>query len=139
MTLPDGNRILRSMTWQEFENLVLASKTAHKDALEDAGDVGHIAHAWIERYIKAVLYYGAASMQVQELLARFPADDRATNCCLAALDWMRNHNVRWLGTERKVYSRKYGYAGTMDGLRSEERRVGKECLRLCRSRWSPYH
>ena len=28
----------------------------------------------------------------------------------------------------------------MDKLvRSEERRVGKECLRLCRSRWSPYH
>ena len=25
------------------------------------------------------------------------------------------------------------------GDRSEERRVGKECLRLCRSRWSPYH
>ena len=24
-------------------------------------------------------------------------------------------------------------------LRSEERRVGKECVRLCRSRWSPYH
>jgi RNA polymerase sigma-70 factor (ECF subfamily) len=24
-------------------------------------------------------------------------------------------------------------------LRSEERRVGKECRRLCRSRWSPYH
>ena len=24
-------------------------------------------------------------------------------------------------------------------LRSEERRVGKECLWLCRSRWSPYH
>jgi TRAP-type mannitol/chloroaromatic compound transport system substrate-binding protein len=23
--------------------------------------------------------------------------------------------------------------------RSEERRVGKECRRLCRSRWSPYH
>jgi hypothetical protein len=25
------------------------------------------------------------------------------------------------------------------GERSEERRVGKECRRLCRSRWSPYH
>ena len=24
-------------------------------------------------------------------------------------------------------------------LRSEERRVGKECLAVCRSRWSPYH
>jgi catalase-peroxidase len=26
-----------------------------------------------------------------------------------------------------------------DAERSEERRVGKECRRLCRSRWSPYH
>src|SRR3546814_20100313 len=24
-------------------------------------------------------------------------------------------------------------------IRSEERRVGKECVRPCRSRWSPYH
>ena len=24
-------------------------------------------------------------------------------------------------------------------IRSEERRVGKECRALCRSRWSPYH
>ena len=33
----------------------------------------------------------------------------------------------------------YGlFAKAMDE-RSEERRVGKECLRLCRSRWSPYH
>src|SRR3546814_3787833 len=27
-------------------------------------------------------------------------------------------------------------AGT---IRSEERRVGKECVSTCRSRWSPYH
>src|SRR3546814_13141422 len=25
------------------------------------------------------------------------------------------------------------------GFRSEERRVGKECVSPCRSRWSPYH
>ena len=31
------------------------------------------------------------------------------------------------------------YAETDYFHRSEERRVGKECLRLCRSRWSPYH
>src|SRR3546814_19392325 len=34
--------------------------------------------------------------------------------------------------------------GTVGGLfaafsRSEERRVGKECVSTCRSRWSPYH
>ena len=27
----------------------------------------------------------------------------------------------------------------VNGARSEERRVGKECRALCRSRWSPYH
>src|SRR3546814_7319818 len=26
-----------------------------------------------------------------------------------------------------------------EGTRSEERRVGKECVSTCRSRWSPYH
>src|SRR3546814_4375619 len=26
----------------------------------------------------------------------------------------------------------------VDALRSEERRVGKECVSTCRSRWSPY-
>src|SRR3546814_5396876 len=33
---------------------------------------------------------------------------------------------------------KYRAAGTA-GKRSEERRVGKECVSTCRSRWSPYH
>ena len=37
--------------------------------------------------------------------------------------------------ERSSIFSQYG----LDVLRSEERRVGKECLRLCRSRWSPYH
>src|SRR3546814_4671241 len=34
------------------------------------------------------------------------------------------------------------YAFTEQGvasMRSEERRVGKECVSTCRSRWSPYH
>src|SRR3546814_13780069 len=29
--------------------------------------------------------------------------------------------------------------GLIGFLRSEERRVGKECVSTCRSRWSPYH
>src|SRR3546814_15847846 len=29
--------------------------------------------------------------------------------------------------------------GEGDVARSEERRVGKECVSTCRSRWSPYH
>ena len=38
-----------------------------------------------------------------------------------------------------VLSMLASYAVAMSVKRSEERRVGKECVRLCRSRWSPYH
>src|SRR3546814_15812619 len=33
----------------------------------------------------------------------------------------------------------YGTFGLGSQARSEERRVGKECVSTCRSRWSPYH
>src|SRR3546814_3219177 len=32
-----------------------------------------------------------------------------------------------------------GKTETFQALRSEERRVGKECVSTCRSRWSPYN
>src|SRR3546814_3581460 len=35
-------------------------------------------------------------------------------------------------------SRPFAY-GHVELWRSEERRVGKECVSTCRSRWSPYH
>ena len=31
------------------------------------------------------------------------------------------------------------YSRLISTNRSEERRVGKECASMCRSRWSPYH
>src|SRR3546814_1322184 len=39
--------------------------------------------------------------------------------------------------EQMAYKLKQGRL--LCGLRSEERRVGKECVSTCRSRWSPYH
>src|SRR3546814_17961973 len=50
---------------------------------------------------------------------------------------------------RSTYSSSSSYGGTSSssssdsgsysGGRSEESRVGKECVSTCRSRWSPYH
>ena len=37
------------------------------------------------------------------------------------------------------YLRMSYYERWLARMRSEERRVGKECVSLCRSRWSPYH
>ena len=33
----------------------------------------------------------------------------------------------------------HAHPAIVAAVRSEERRVGKECLAVCRSRWSPYH
>src|SRR3546814_9009024 len=40
---------------------------------------------------------------------------------------------------RRVFSPVFGKDGFMMRRRSEERRVGKECVSTCRSRWSTYH
>jgi hypothetical protein len=47
--------IVPAMSLSEFTKLCLEAKSAHKDTLEDAGDVGHMAHRWIEGWIKAGL------------------------------------------------------------------------------------
>src|SRR3546814_2313413 len=46
-----------------------------------------------------------------------------------------------LGLAAVLYraAEKNGIKYIVEGHRSEERRVGKECVSTCRSRWSPYH
>src|SRR3546814_13975569 len=44
--------------------------------------------------------------------------------------------------DARVDAQGQAVAGGVDGVdypRSEERRGGKECVSMCRSRWSPYH
>jgi hypothetical protein len=97
---------------EEFVKAVLKAKTAHRERLEDAGNVGTQAHNWIEGFIKH-------SITVEKPnVIEFPVslDERVNNCCWAATKWMLSHNVRWVCTERKVYSQGYEYAGTLDGV-----------------------
>src|SRR3546814_3758200 len=44
-----------------------------------------------------------------------------------------------LGHSGPKGSTRVGWEGYDVPLRSEERRVGTECVSTCRSRWSPYH
>src|SRR3546814_9416389 len=46
----------------------------------------------------------------------------------------------WKKATMKQYKGNTAICGVgVDLNRSEERRVGKECVSTCRSRWSPYH
>jgi hypothetical protein len=108
-----AERILSSVQFpiseEELKAVVLKAKSAHRERLEDAGTVGKQAHNLIEEYIKRELRQGDDPPSKIE-------DERVQNCYEAALSWMRSHNVRWVCTERKVFSRKYDYAGTLDGI-----------------------
>ena len=110
----DGSLVIPPMPFEKFSELAMAAKTAHKDKLEDAGDVGKMAHDFIEQYIKCLIGRDYAS--IQGMMNRMCPDERANSCILAALGWMKAHNVRWISTERKVYSKKHDCCGTLDGL-----------------------
>ena len=47
-------------------------------------------------------------------------------------------NTRNIGIMAHIVTEALESAG-FEVVRSEERRVGKECASMCRSRWSPYH
>src|SRR3546814_6602643 len=51
---------------------------------------------------------------------------------LRARDQSSGHSVVGSGVDRAI-------PASGISQRSEERRVGKECVSTCRSRWSPYH
>src|SRR3546814_11048466 len=53
----------------------------------------------------------------------------------------RKHRAGMLAVERRRSTNAARRGGELDRQtdRSEERRVGKECVSTCRSRWSPYH
>src|SRR3546814_12237194 len=56
------------------------------------------------------------------VLSRCRGSPATSRCLRGKKRALPNSTVRWAG-----------------GWRSEERRVGKECVSTCRSRWSPYH
>src|SRR3546814_15268557 len=49
--------------------------------------------------------------------------------------WYAFRGAIWISSDSGVDLR----SKISNEFRSEERRVGKECVSTCRSRWSPYH
>src|SRR3546814_1932513 len=71
--------------------------------------------------------------------------DWSSDVCSSDLGFGRRGDFRQYLVQRRIVAFRHGDVGRRLGgwlfrvLRSEERRVGKECVSPCRSRWSPYH
>lgn len=117
----DAKKLFESV----LDDIIASAKKADRESLEAAGEIGHEAHAWIENVIKTILS-GDEDRRL-ELFAKLPTDERSANACVAAIVWMSEHNVRWISTERKVFSLQHGYAGTMDGLATVDSCSDRTC------------
>lgn len=116
----DFNMFTTRLSPEAFYDLVMSAKKAPRDIKEDAADLGTLAHNCLEDSIRAamgniLIFHDDQGATVTEII-NWPVEPRSINCVKAAFDWMQKHHVRWLETERKVYSKKHCYAGTMDGL-----------------------
>ena len=106
--------VVKKLYEETLDNILSQAKKADEEELEDAGEVGHVAHDHIEKIIKSILTNDEDRRM--ELLAKLPEDERSSNGAIAAICWIVEHKVRFVSTERRVFDRQHGFAGTCDGV-----------------------
>lgn len=124
MLNPDGS--VKDFSTEELLAWFEEARKEHKKELNKAGDIGTLAHNTLEAAITYAIENTGGVVQVCPTVSgdapnRYePAPDpqhviKAQNCVNRAHEWMVAHNVRWIATEYKIYSREYNYTGTGDG------------------------
>ena len=118
-SMVDKSRVL--MAWQEkltreylegfigkklTEDIVKDSTSLHRKRKDEAADSGTQVHDWVETYIKAKL--------ARKPLPEMPKDEKILNGAIAFVDWVKDNKVKFLASEKMVYSKKYKYVGLLD-------------------------
>lgn len=99
---------LKSVT----ESDIYAGCTLHEEKKAEAASIGDEAHNWIENYVQGKEVEMPERREVQLAINAF-------------LDWEAANKVKFLSSERVVYSKKHDYIGKMD---IEAKVNGKLCL-----------
>lgn len=87
---------------------IFEAQDMHRKKKEEAADLGTKIHDWCEQYIKAKLKIKGYDMP------DMPEDQSIQIGVNAFLDWEKEHKVKFVSSERVVYSRKNNYIGKMD-------------------------
>lgn len=85
----------------QIGELLKEAKGAYRKKKEAAADLGSLVHKWIEDYIKG-------------LKPELPINPQMKLSIDAFLKWEKDNKVKFIESERVVYSRKYNFAGTCD-------------------------
>lgn len=79
------------------------AKKLHTDKLQEAATTGSKVHDWIEEYIR-------------KKNPEMPEEKNVLIGVNAFLDWVKENRVNFTEAEEPVYSKKYGYCGTLDAV-----------------------
>jgi len=93
---------------EQFEELVLLAKKAHRMEKEASADVGTRVHSWIEQYIIAKIY--------KNNIPEVPVEKDLVSPIASFLEWEKVNHIVWEEAEKVIYSKRYDYAGTLDFL-----------------------
>ncbi len=100
------------------EELICVASNIDEIEKEEAGVVGTAIHDWCEKYIKNSL---GEPVDMPEMPDRKEIQIGVN----AFLDWEKEHNVKFISSERVVYSKKHDFIGKMD---IEAKIDGQLCL-----------
>ena len=84
--------------------MIEAAREMHGVKSAEAAEIGTRVHAWAQSFINGE----------NPQLPDPDTDPLVMNGISAFMDWVDKHKVKFKSTERIVYSKKYGYVGTMD-------------------------
>lgn len=98
-------------------DLIEAARYEHRRFAKQEADLGSLVHLWAENFIRSEI-----EGQPQPEL---PEDERYLNGVLAFLRWKKEYKIKFVSTERVVYSKKYNFVGMLD---CEARVAGKLCV-----------
>lgn len=93
--------IKRLEEWEVTEQDILDACIQHRLKKEESADIGTQAHNWVENYIK--------SWNID-----LPNDERVMNAINWFLEWVKWHNIKFIESEKVVYSKQYNYVGIAD-------------------------
>ena len=83
--------------------LIVTAKKEYRKAKAAAADIGTEIHEWVSDWIEGKK-------------PDMPEDEKVVNGITAFLKFQKEHKIKWLESERIVYSKKYNFAGILDAV-----------------------
>jgi len=88
------------------EELVGKAKKEYRNLQKQAADIGTEIHQWVSDWILGKK-------------PEMPDNEKVVNGITAFLRFQKEHNLKWVESEKVIYSKKHSYAGILDAVAKE--------------------